>query len=101
MMGADHLRKVAGYDFHDLRRKYDVRTMRGDLDPQWRLLPVISVSSAVLDGSYFLVRSCNFLLVVKLGVVPKYGFCCAKCLKFFFSVNIGLNRNIKSTLGGD
>ena len=24
MMGADHLRKVAGYDFHDLRRKYDV-----------------------------------------------------------------------------
>ena len=37
-MGADHLRKVAGYDFHDLRRKYDVRTMWGDLDPQWRLL---------------------------------------------------------------
>jgi len=32
MMGADHLRKVAGYDFHDLRRKYDVRTMWGDLD---------------------------------------------------------------------
>ena len=38
MMGADHLRKVAGFDFHDLRRKYDVRTMWGDLDPQWRLL---------------------------------------------------------------
>ena len=38
MMGADHLRKVAGYDFHDWRRKYDVRTMWGDLDPQWRLL---------------------------------------------------------------
>ena len=38
MMGADHLRKVAGYDFHDLRRKYDVRTMWGDLDPRWRLL---------------------------------------------------------------
>ena len=38
MMGADHLRKVAGYDFHDLRKKYDVRTMWGDLDPQWRLL---------------------------------------------------------------
>ena len=33
MMGADHLRKMAGYDFHDLRRKYDVRTMWGDLDP--------------------------------------------------------------------
>ena len=38
MTGADHLRKVAGYDFYDLRRKYDVRTMWGDLDPQWRLL---------------------------------------------------------------
>ena len=24
MMGADHLRKVAGYDIHDLRRKHDV-----------------------------------------------------------------------------
>ena len=36
--GCDHLRKVAGCDFHDLRRKYDVRTMWGDLDPQWRLL---------------------------------------------------------------
>ena len=38
MMGADNLRKVAGYDFHHLRKKYDVRTMWGDLDPQWRLL---------------------------------------------------------------
>ena len=38
MMGADNLRKVASYDFHHLRRKYDVRTMWGDLDPQWRLL---------------------------------------------------------------
>ena len=27
MMGADHLRKVAGYDFHDLRKKYDVKTV--------------------------------------------------------------------------
>ena len=38
MMGADNLRKVAGYDFHHLRKKYDVRTMWEDLDPQWRLL---------------------------------------------------------------
>ena len=38
MMEADHLGKVAGYDFHDLRRKYNVRTMWSDLDPQWRLL---------------------------------------------------------------
>ena len=38
MLGADNLRKVAGYDFHVLRKKYDVQTMWGDLDPQWRLL---------------------------------------------------------------
>ena len=36
--GTDHLRKVAGYDFHDLRKKCDVKTMWTDLDPQWRLL---------------------------------------------------------------
>eukprot|EP00434_Breviolum_minutum_P032935 symbB.v1.2.029136.t1/scaffold3148.1/size62448/5 len=35
---SDNLRKVAGYDFHHLRKKYDVRTMWEDLDPQWRLL---------------------------------------------------------------
>ena len=38
MLGADNLRKVAGYDFHLLRKKYDVWSMWGDLDPQWRLL---------------------------------------------------------------
>ena len=34
MLGADNLRKVAGH----LLKKYDVQSMRGDLDPQWRLL---------------------------------------------------------------
>ena len=40
MLGDDYLRKVAGsgYDFHLLRKKYDVQSMWGDLDPQWRLL---------------------------------------------------------------
>ena len=38
MLGADNLRKVAGYDFHLLRKKYDVQSMWGDLGPQWRLL---------------------------------------------------------------
>ena len=38
MLGADNLRKVDGYDFHLLRKKYDVRSMWGDLDPPWRLL---------------------------------------------------------------
>ena len=37
MLGADN-RKVAGYDFHLLRKKYDVQSMWGDLDPEWRLL---------------------------------------------------------------
>ena len=37
-LGADNLRKVAGYDFHLLRKKYDVQSMWGDLDPQWRFL---------------------------------------------------------------
>ena len=37
MLETDHLRKVAGYDVHDLRRKYDVRTIWGNLDSQWRL----------------------------------------------------------------
>ena len=34
MLGADYLCKVAGYDFHLLRKKYDVQSMWGDLDPQ-------------------------------------------------------------------
>ena len=38
MLGADNLRKVAGYDFQLLRQKYDVQSMWSDLDPQWRLL---------------------------------------------------------------
>jgi len=38
MMGTDYLRKVVGYDFHHLRKKYDVFSMWGLLDPQWRLL---------------------------------------------------------------
>ena len=35
MLGDDYLRKVVGYDFHLLRKKYDVQSMWGDLDPQW------------------------------------------------------------------
>ena len=62
---------------------------------------LLLIDVEVLDGSHLLVHSCNLLFVVELGVVPKYGFCCAKCLKFFFSVNIGLNWNVKSTLGGN
>ena len=38
MLGAANLRKVAGYDFHLLRKKYDVLSMWGNLHPQWRLL---------------------------------------------------------------
>jgi len=38
MLGAANLRQVAGYDFHLLRKKYDVLSMKGNLHPQWRLL---------------------------------------------------------------
>ena len=38
MLGADNLRKVVGYDFHHLRKKYDVLSMWGNIHPQWRLL---------------------------------------------------------------
>ena len=58
MMGADNLRKVIGYDFHHLRRKYDVRSMWGDLEPQWRLLQ--SQLEAKGPGWY-----CIHLLIVR------------------------------------
>ena len=38
MLGASNLRRVAGYDFHHLRKKYDVPSMWGNIHPQWRLL---------------------------------------------------------------
>ena len=38
MLGATNLRKVVGYDFHHLRKKYDVLSMWGNIHPQWRLL---------------------------------------------------------------
>ena len=38
MLGASNLRRVVGYDFHHLRKKYDVPSMWGNIHPQWRLL---------------------------------------------------------------
>ena len=38
MLGGDYSHKVAGYDFHLLRKKHDVQSMWGDLDPQWQRL---------------------------------------------------------------
>jgi len=38
MMGASNLRRVVGYDFHHIRKKYDVPSMWGNIHPQWRLL---------------------------------------------------------------
>ena len=38
MMGASNLCRVAGYDFHHIRKKYDVPSMWGNIHPQWRLL---------------------------------------------------------------
>ena len=38
MLGANNLCRVVGYDFHRLRKKYDVLSMWGNIHPQWRLL---------------------------------------------------------------
>ena len=38
MLGASNLRRVVGYDFHHVRKKYDVPSMWGNIHPQWRLL---------------------------------------------------------------
>ena len=38
MLGANNLRRVVGYDFHRLRKKYDVPSVWGNIHPQWRLL---------------------------------------------------------------
>ena len=38
MLGASNLRRVVGYDFHHIRKKYDVPSMWGNIHPQWRLL---------------------------------------------------------------
>ena len=38
MLGTDYLRKVVGYDFHHLRKKYEVFSMWGLIEPQWHLL---------------------------------------------------------------
>ena len=38
MLGANNLRRVVGFDFHHLRKKYDVLSMWGNIHPQWRLL---------------------------------------------------------------
>ena len=38
MMGINNLRKVVGYDFHHMRKKYGVPGMWGNVRPRWRLL---------------------------------------------------------------
>ena len=38
MMGINNLRKVVGYDFHHMRKKYGVPSMWGNVRPRCRLL---------------------------------------------------------------
>ena len=38
MMGINNMRRVAGYDFHHIRKKYDVPSMWGNIRTRWRLL---------------------------------------------------------------
>ena len=37
-MGINILFRVVGYDFHHIRKKYDVPSMWGNVRPRWRLL---------------------------------------------------------------
>ena len=43
IMGINNMRKVVGYDFHHMRRKYDVPGMWGNVRPIWRLLHPIDL----------------------------------------------------------
>ena len=38
MMGINNMRRVVGYDFHHIQKKYDVPSMWGNVRPLWRLL---------------------------------------------------------------
>ena len=38
MMGINNMRRVAGYDFDNIRKKYDVASMWSNIRPNWRLL---------------------------------------------------------------
>ena len=38
MMGINNMRKVVGYDFHHMRKKYGVPSMWGNVRQIWRLL---------------------------------------------------------------
>ena len=38
MMGINNMRKVVGYDFHHMWKKYGVPSMWGNVRPRWRLL---------------------------------------------------------------
>ena len=65
MLGDDYLRKVAGYDFHLLRKKYDVQSMWGDLVPQWRLLK--SQLETKGPGIHLLSVKSGFLQTSRIG----------------------------------
>jgi len=58
MLGADNLRRVAGYDFHLPRKKYDVQSMWGDLEPP-----------KGQAGIRFLSEKSGFLLTGRIGLV--------------------------------
>ena len=75
MLGADNLHKVAGYDFHLLWKKYDVQSIWGDLDPQWRLLKnQLETKGAGLVFAHWARR--GFLQTSRIGLVMTWKMHC-------------------------
>ena len=50
MMEINNMRRVAGYDFHHIRKNYHVASMWGNVRPRWRLLQQ-HLETKALDGS--------------------------------------------------
>ena len=72
LLGADDLRRVAGYDFHLLRKKYDVRSMWGDLKPHWRLLKSqleTSIRSLSENSGFFLTGRIGLVMIRKMTLL--------------------------------
>ena len=71
VLGASNLRRVVGYDFHHLRKKYDVPSMWGNIHPQWRLCSSIWKRKGLV-GTRSLREKSGFL---PTGLIGLRGVC--------------------------
>jgi len=67
MMGINNLRRVVGYDFHHIRKKYDVPSMWGNIRPRWRLLQQ-HLETKGLDGIRWQKERSGSLLTDLIGL---------------------------------